>query len=398
MGGKANRTYLAFIEETAFGVPPGTLALEKLNFTGETLNYEIASKVPDTIRDDRMVSDIVLTSAGNSGGHKFELQFGFAGPNDELLLGALWAEEWLGVDGANTTLDLEGATLTLATKVLDCTGVTGNKGTMLAGHSFRLSGSASNNDGIYTVAAVTDAVNGIYVLVQAPTANETLPAGALAWGQSASNGVFRHTYAMEEGHADIDEYFFFTGQTIDEFSLNIEAEEIVTGDLTFVGQTVATGQVANGASYGDASTNPFMSASFNVESVYLDGAPISSCSLKKLEIKINNNVEGKTSVGYFGFCDTNEGEFECGGAIELYFNSMDNFDKFRTNTAFSLLLILADSLGNYYVLNLPRNKYSSDAIDATGKNTDVMDDAEYMALADPTTDAMIIVTRIPTGV
>ena len=127
--------------------------------------------------------------------------------------------------------------------------------------------------------------------------------------------------------------------------------------------------------------------------VMIDGAPVPECYLQSVELGINNNLTGKMAVGNFGYCDTSEGEFELSGEIGLYFNDSSMYQNFITSTAFSFSFDLVDNDGNAYRITVPKAKLSADAVNVEGKNTDVMDAAEYMAIYDETEGAMVRIDR-----
>jgi hypothetical protein len=54
---------------------------------------------------------------------------------------------------------------------------------------------------------------------------------------------------------------------------------------------------------------------------------------------------------------------------------------------------MTDNLGNTYLVYLPRCKMAEDAINVTGGDEDVMDDATYNALADNDTGAQAIIYK-----
>ena len=393
MGAKANRTRVSFVEESQWGVTPTTPEMQKVNWVSETLNYDLQTATPDTVRDDRMVSDVLRLSGGNDGGWAFEMQALFSGPTDPILLGVLWAQAWSGVDSGAESMDIELGTIVLSTKLLDLTAAA-QPGTLVVGQKFKITGSILGNDGIYTVASIQSP--GVYVLIETPASDETFSASSTVSGQMARNGLYRHSYSFERAHLDINQYFIFTGMTPNNFQLSFEAGDKVTGTIDFIGKdSLEPADTEYGDSYVDQPLTEFMTASFNARNVMIDGLPIDACLLMGLEMNISNNVEGKLAVGNFGYCNVSEGEFDNSGNISLYFNDDTMYNKFRNGTPFSLSFELYDSEGNSYVYSFPKLKLSDDTINATGKNTDVMDDAAYVSIVDPVTLCVIQIDRFP---
>lgn len=391
MSAIANRAYIAHIKEAQWGVTPATPTLQKVNFVSDSLLYAIETTTPESIRDDRQVSDVINISAGNEGGLEFEMQALHSGPGDEWLLAALWAEQW---NNTTAKLDWEGAVLAIAGPTIDFTAATGGDPGFSIGDKFVLAG--ATNAGNNQEYEVTDNLSApIYSVDPAPAADETLPAAASGYQiEWIKNGLFEHSFSIERGHADVGEYFLYTGMVCNEFSLTFEAGAIVTGSYSFIGKSTAVAQVPNGGAYEDPSLFPFMSAGFNVKNVEIDGLPIAECLLQSVELNINNNVAGKMAVGAFEYCDTSEGEFEVSGAINLYFNDSTFYQKFVTSDVFALKFTLEDNEGNWYRITLPRCKLSTDVVNVEGKNTDVMDAAEYFAILDEALGCTIMIERL----
>lgn len=393
MGAKANRAYIAHVEESEWGVTPDTPTMQKMNFVSDSMNYNIETTTPDSIRDDRQVTDVINVSAVNDGGFEFEMQALASGPDDALLAAALWSDNpWTG--GATVKHDAAGAVIVAGSKTIDFTGAAGGDPGYAVDQKIVITGSLlePTNDGLYTIADNSAAP--VYTFAEAPAGDETLAAGAGSFnGQVCKNGVTERSFTIERGHADVEEFFLFTGMVVNEFTLAFEAEELVTGSYTFVGKSTSVDQAPHGAAYIEPPTFPYMSAGFNVKNVQIDGMPIAACLLQSVEININNNVEPKSAVGAFEACDVSEGEFETSGEISLYFNDSSFYSKFVNSESFSLSFQLVDNEGNYYLFTLPKCKLSADTVNVEGKNTDVMDAAEYYAIYDETEGCTIRIDR-----
>lgn len=392
MGAASDRTRLSFIKEAAWGITPSTPTLQKLNNTEEDINFAIKSRVSDSKRSDRMNSDVILTTAGTVGGFDFEFQALASGADDSLLLGALFCEKWSGVNGADAaSMDITGAVITAATKTFDLSAVSGlDSSKFFVGKNFYLL-TTTNNKGFYKIASITSP--GVFVVAETLAADETAAAGVLIKGQTAKNGIYKHSYTIEKFFEDVSESFTYKGMVVDKLSIKFQSEKAVTGKYDFVGKDVVIGSSEIGSNYTDEPTTPFLAANFNVKTVKIDGLAIEDCLLESIDLELKNNVDGKTAVGVFGYCRTREGSFDLGGKISMYFNDSTMYQKFITNTAFSLQFTLFDNLGNYYIFTMPRLKLSNDEVFSKGKSSDVMDNAKYEALADNTTGCAIQIDR-----
>lgn len=85
----ADTTQLAYIKETAWGTTPTTPVFTKLRLTGESFAYNPETVVSSELNPNRDVSDVILTSAGASGGFNFELSYGTF---DDILASLLYAD------------------------------------------------------------------------------------------------------------------------------------------------------------------------------------------------------------------------------------------------------------------------------------------------------------------
>ena len=72
----ADTTQLAYIKETEWGVTPTSPTLKKLRLTGESFTFNPETSTSTELNPTRDVRDVILTSAGASGGFNFELSYG----------------------------------------------------------------------------------------------------------------------------------------------------------------------------------------------------------------------------------------------------------------------------------------------------------------------------------
>jgi hypothetical protein len=133
----------------------------------------------------------------------------------------------------------------------------------------------------------------------------------------------------------------------------------------------------------------------NVNEIQINKTPLESCLVQAWSMEINNNVTGNTGVGVFGACRTTPHKFELAGNLTMYFNNSQMYDWLLTGQEFDFSIEMEDNPGNIYLIWLPRCKMSEDAINVSGGDEDVMDDATYSALADNDVEAQIIIYKFP---
>src|SRR5690349_3159718 len=80
----SNRTNLAYVKETTYGVTPGgPPTLKNIRYTGEGLSQENTTVTSQEIRSDRQVAGLFRTGIRVAGDVNFEFSYG--NPLDELM-------------------------------------------------------------------------------------------------------------------------------------------------------------------------------------------------------------------------------------------------------------------------------------------------------------------------
>lgn len=169
--------------------------------------------------------------------------------------------------------------------------------------------------------------------------------------------------------------FVFKGCVVNQFTLSIAKRSKITGTMSFMGMDISE-TVPTGATYLSQSTTTPLNASSNVTSILLDDIPMTSC-VDTMSIQIQNNFRPKDCVGKFFHSDFNYGSFSVTGNMDLYFETMEQFNKYKNGTPFKMTLAFEDDEGNEYVLELLRCKFETLTTNATGENTDVMASGTY---------------------
>ena len=169
--------------------------------------------------------------------------------------------------------------------------------------------------------------------------------------------------------------FVFTGCVVNQFTLSIAKRQKITGTISFMGLDIGE-TVPVGTTYLPQTTTTPLNSSSNVTSILLDDIPMTSC-VDTMTIQILNNFRPKDCVGKFFHSDFNYGAFSVTGNMDLYFETMEQFNSYKAGTPFKLTLTFEDDAGNKYVLELLRCKFETLTTNATGENTDVMASGTY---------------------
>lgn len=393
----SNRSQLAFVAESIWGTTPGTATLKKLRFTDESLNFAIDNIQSNEIRADRQTTDLIQTGAECGGGVNFELSYG---AQDDLIAAALW-DAWVGVGGGavaelvssdggdDFTLNATANTIALGASITHA---------IVAGQWIELTGSTAD-DGYHLVTGVSSQT---LTVASTPgiTTGEVLETSEAATirGSFLKNGTTELPFSIERFHDDKTQYFGFKGMVVNSMSITAAAASILTGSFDFLGKNATRGATSIGATYTAAPSNDVLNAVANVATAYImEGATLTALSgifVQELNFTLNNNVRGLQAIGTLGNADLGVGNVECTGALNMYFQNGDIYDKYIAGTESALSFKVEDTDGNAYIFTFPRVKFQTDAINVGGLNTDVMENVGWQALRHETYNYTIGITRI----
>jgi len=387
----ANRTQIAYVEESTIGTFPGTATMTKLRFTDESLNYNIEGITTNEIRSDRQPTDFIQTGRESSGGVNFELSFGAF---DDMFEGALFSD-WVGV-GTGTTMTITAAAgnynFTLnATANTIALGASVSHA-ILSGQWIELIGSTAD-DGYHFVTNV--ATNTL--TVQSITTGEALSATTvMIKGMRLRNGTTEHGYSIERALEDKGDYFGFKGMRVNTMTITATASSILTGAFEFMGEeAIAATATMSGGAYAEAAAYDVMNAVSNVGEI-MEGSSMAALTgqyIQELTFTVNNNLRGVPAIGYAYNVDVGAGSLEINGTMNLYYEDLTIYNKFVNSTTSGLSFKTEDPSGNAYIFTFPRVRYSGDTINASGKNTDVMENMTWAGLRHATHDYTVQICK-----
>jgi len=187
-------------------------------------------------------------------------------------------------------------------------------------------------------------------------------------------------------------------------SLSIAADAIVTGTFGFIGKDEALAQSTVGGGTEPATTTDVMNAVANVGQI-MKGASLSAWSatvfIQSIDFTLTNNVRGIRAIGSLAAKDLGVGVCDITGTINTYFADDTLYDVFAGNTATGLSFKIedgaGDGAGNAYIITFHSVKFTSDAVDASGQDQDVMENLGWQALRDATYDCTIQIDRFTAG-
>lgn len=411
----SNRTQVAYKLEgtypTNFGVPQAGNGV-LINFTGESLGFDVKNEMSKAIRSDRQVADLIQVSGSPSGGLNFELNFKDVDP---WVLGAV-QNDWT---YQGTLGDSSAATGTLtftSTTITNSVAPTANDAytTLTKGQWFTLAPPASATQAVkdwfnthpLRVSSTTSPTTTVITLdaatpIATAIVTTTMAVGSVLTSARAANGTVMKSYTLEVGHLDIGNVFRqYTGMVPSKLDLTVSSGAIVTGAVEFMGKSLNLLATTSMGTPTAAQAFTPANATRGVWDVLENGTTISATTyVKSASITLDNSLRAQDAVGVFGNAGVGVGTFKVTGKMQVYLADSVIYAKVLSGAASSFSLPIVDIDGNGYVFQFGRIKYTSAKVNAGGQDQDNMLDVEFQAVIDnvaasPTFGSTVVVYRI----
>lgn len=356
-----NRSSLYFSEETTWNETPSTPTMLELQRVSDTLQHQKNIVVPATIRTDRLQEDLINVGAQAMGGLAFELRH----TQYDSLISAM-----IGAPAAFSTLTITASTDISASTTDDSFNrTTGSFITdgAVAGMWILVSGFASSgNNGIFKILTVAT----LKIVVDANLTTEAATPAITIHGKMARNGVTKRSFLIERRFNDISQYQQMRGMRPNTMALEIRANQIITGNMDFMGaRGTGAGASVAGASTAAAS-NPAFDASNNVLSIVEGGVALTT-PLQSIMLNINGNAGVQPAVANQYPIGVRYGTLELTGTLVAYFEDLTLFNKFVNHTPTSIVLKVKDANNKYLIFSLFRVFLGEGQNPVQGQNQDV---------------------------
>jgi hypothetical protein len=378
----SDRVQLAYVEETTFGQKETGSNLQVMRFTSESLHQESDHAQSGEIRDDRQVSDVIRTRVRAAGDIGLELSYN---AYDDFMQAALMSAAW------SSLVTVGPATTISAANSDNSFNDTGSGfGSIVANQWIKVSGfTTATNNGYFKVVSATAAK----IVVSGGTLTDEAAGDSVTikMGPQIVNGTTCPSFNIEKQYTDLsNELAILTGMCIDQFNLNVAAGEIITGGFTFMGSAEGSLTASSGTGYDAASIKDVMSAVDDVENILENQATF---NITAFSMQLQNNLRDRMQVGTAATISIGTGVLSITGTMQAYFESKAILDKFLNQTSSSLAILMEDTDGNAYILDLPQLKYTAGQRNAPGQSQDVIADMGFTAYRNSTEDVTVRIAK-----
>lgn len=376
-----NREQLRYIPEVDWGVTPNTGNGINLRMTGESLDWTLTKQSDKEIRDDRQLTSTTTVDAQAAGDIKIHFQYA----EYDKFYAALMQDAWVafGTNGVGTTFTADFTTTTITASVAT-TGSSIFTG-LKKGQWFRLLAPTNGNNGkLFRVSTVTPPTSTVITLdVSTPAVAASAIALCVIQSSRLTNGVTMPSFTLEKGMADVTQFFSYQGACISKFATSFAAAALIEGTFTVLGKN-SDRDVVTILPGSPVASQPYDidNAVGGVRTVWEGGTPITTTSIMKIDIDIDNNLRPQKAIGILGLAGIGVGTFAVKGNVDIYFADGAIYDKFLNDVYTSFTFSVQDTAGNGYVFTMPKVMLTSGKIQAGSKDADLMATFTYECYAD----------------
>lgn len=369
---------LSYVEETTRGETPISPSMKPLRLISRPINKTKTALVSQERRADRQIASVRHGFNSVDANFGFELSLGSFDDVMEAALSGTWASS--PTDSA-ATLQAE---------------ATGNylirpSGSFIADGFYV--GAVVNIAGFATSAnngrTVVTGVEALQLKVAKTLTDEAANAGATvtALGQTLKVGATLRTFTIERRFTDIGQYQVFRGVAVNNFSVNIQPDQIIGGNLEWIGMSGGDfSNISIGVPSAASSNEPLVS--FQAD-LYLEGER--QAVVTGLNFQLANGRTTQPVVGSVFSPDVFEGTCQVTGQFTAFFEDPLLYNYFNDETEATLTMVLNDMNGTDFInFCWPRVKVNSGDMDPPQEGP-ITTNFNFQALVDSISQSTMIV-------
>ena len=353
--GSGSNVQITYIKETTHGQTPGSPTMKVLRATSRNINPAKNTLESAEVRSHRQVQDFRHGFESVGGNLGFELAME---DYDDMIAGVLADAFAAGASSGTVTMDVDDTakTFTRSTGSFVTDGFEAGQYATFSGFS------NSGNNGTFFITDVTATV----LTVLDPNDALTTETGGgdeavSVDGQVCKVGSTLDTFTIERGLLDLGKYQVFRGVAINQLSLSIQPDSIVTATLDMLGMD---SDDFVGTSLDGTPTQPQNNSPFDA----FTGEGIEGGAVYSILTGINFSINNQRSVESRLFSSTSPDVFEgtamITGDMTAYFEDETLFSKFKAETETSLAIKLdAPDGSNFHAIYFPRIVYNAANMD-----------------------------------
>lgn len=251
--------------------------------------------------------------------------------------------------------------------------------------------------GFYTITALA---NDALTIDPAPptiaTPGVTVVKGSILRNPGDVEDITPQSFTLESAFNDVGLQFIQNGMRVGSYSLDVSTGAIVTGTMQFNGKETTTllSTKLGALPYVPLETTgtEVMNATTNVGNLTKNGVTLAT-ALQSITIEGDASLRNQNAVGSKFPRGIGTGRFNLTGTMTAYFETLEMYNHFIEHDTISIGFDFVDLDNNVYFYTIPALKITSDPINPTGIDEDVLEQMEWSALRDPQTACQMQIDR-----
>lgn len=376
-----NQTDISYVVQSQVGQVPATPAFQILPTVSGSPSADISTEISAIIRSDRMTDDLVPVDADVGGDIEYEVAYA---PFKPLLIQLLRNTLSAVINHSGTV------TTSNASSTITDSGATFVTDGIVVGQFIKLAGSFvdSTLSRIYTVTALTETE---LTVLPAPASDETDITATISSSGFVRNGADAPTLntICKRVLGDTPSYFYYIDSIVNSMTMNFETGSILAGTMNLMGTTEnATETAEAGQTFVDPPEYAIMNSVDNIVEIGIEGLPATTC-FQTMDLTINNQAEAAKCIGTLGASENQDFSWDIMANMEVYFEDLTLYNKFKNSESFGVYIILRDSLGNEMVVSMPVCKFEELDVPIGGKDQFLTMPGSFRALRDQDENYMV---------
>ena len=207
-------------------------------------------------------------------------------------------------------------------------------------------------------------------------------------------GTTRRSFSVLRDFADIttDRFELYTGVELNNLSLTVPVEGMVTGSFAAIGKGMS---IADAAPAGATFTQPTTTSPLDGFNGALKEGGVTIATVTEIQFTLENGIAPRFTLGSDEVqLRASIGRSNLSGNLTVHAEDASMLKKFLNETESTLELNLVDGAGNAYKFEFPRIKYNGGQRDTSGQGP-ITSSLPFQALYDSTSTSQIVVTRTP---
>ena len=195
-------------------------------------------------------------------------------------------------------------------------------------------------------------------------------------------GNLAQSFSVLRGYADINNYHVFRGMHVNTFNLTIGVDALATATFGMIGMGREAASILPSGTVTEPTLTPVISG-ISVDDITIDGVTqVGVACITDFEFNWDNTAEVQRCLGGEGSVGAVIATLADGtGSFTMAWsaNSAVNYEKQFTGETIAISVSMKDSLGNAYVLTLPKVEITASL--PSGGNADILQaDFEYRVI------------------